>query len=203
MAEDEWRVEIDLADERHGYRLGERLRSHDLDDEARERLGRRVIVTRDGPHVYLYAATAEAALEAERVARELLDADRLSGSVAVTRWHPVEEEWKDALLPLPASEAEEDAELARKEASHRDEWEVNVELPGRDEAASLAARLEEEGLPVHRLWRRVTVDAASSESANEIADRLQADLEGEREVWVEPNPEGLPHPAFVYFGSRL
>ncbi len=202
MTDDEWRVEIDLDNEGDGYSLGERLRSHDLDDEARERLGRRVIVTRDGPRVNLYAATAENALEAERVARELLDADRLSGSVAVRRWHPVEEEWKDALLPLPASEAEAQAELARKEASHRDEWEVQVELPGRDEAVSLAERLRAEGLPVHRLWRRVTVDAASSERASELAERLSGEAP-EAEVWAEPNPEGLPHPAFVYFRSRI
>jgi hypothetical protein len=202
VTQDEWRVEIDLDDEGHGYSLGERLRAHDLDGEARERLGRQVIVTRDGPRVFLYASTAEGALEAERVARELLQADRLRGSVAVKRWHPVEEEWKDALLPLPDSEAEAQAELARKEASHRDEWEVHVELPSRDAAASLSQRLRAEGLPVHRLWRRVTVDAPSSERANELADRLGAELP-DAEVWAEPNPEGLPHPAFVYFRSRL
>jgi hypothetical protein len=202
VTEDEWRVEIDLDDEGHGYTLGERLRAHDLDDEARERLGRGVIVTRDGPRVFLYAATAESALEAERVARELLEDDRLSGSVVVTRWHPVEEDWKDALLPLPDSDAEAEAEIARKEASHRDEWEVHVELPARDEAVSVAERLRTEGLTVHRLWRRVTVDARSSERANELADRLSADLP-DAEIWAEPNPEGLPHPAFVYFRSRL
>ena len=69
-----------------------------------------MIVTRDGPRVFLYANTGEGAREAERVARELLEADNLTASVAVTRWHPVEEEWKDATLPLPASEADEQAE---------------------------------------------------------------------------------------------
>jgi hypothetical protein len=202
VTQDEWRVEIDLHDEGHGYTLGERLRSHDLDDEARERLGRQVVVTRDGPRVFLYTRTGEAALEAERVARELLETDQLSGSVAVTRWHPVEEEWKDASLPLPASAADEQAELARKEAGHQDEWEVHIELPGRDEAGSLARQLRAEGLPVHRLWRRVTVDAPSSERANEIADRLRTELP-DAEVWAEPNPEGLPNPVFVYFRSRL
>jgi hypothetical protein len=202
VTQDEWRVEIDLDDEEHGYSFGERLRSHDLDDEARERLGRGVIVTRDGPRVFLYANTEEGAREAERVARELLEAERLTASVAVTRWHPVEEEWKDGSLPLPASEADAQAELTRKEASHRDEWEVHVELPGRDEAIALAEQLRAEGLPVHRLWRRVTVDAASTERANELADRLDSELP-DAEVWAEPSPEGLPHPAFVYFRSRL
>ena len=47
--------EIDLDDEEHGFGLGERLRAHDLDDEARKRLGDRIVVTRDGPRVFLYA----------------------------------------------------------------------------------------------------------------------------------------------------
>ena len=64
MNGDEWRVEIDLDDEGHHYSLGERLRAHDLDDEARERLGRRVVVTRDGPQLFLYTTSEEAAHEA-------------------------------------------------------------------------------------------------------------------------------------------
>jgi len=72
---DEWRVEVDLDDEQHGFTLGERLRSLDLDDEARERLGDRVVVTRDGAKMFLYAATEEQAREAERVARDLIAAE--------------------------------------------------------------------------------------------------------------------------------
>jgi hypothetical protein len=70
MAE-EWRVEVDLEDQQHGLTLSERLRSLDLDDEARERLGDRVVVSRDGPRMFLYAASGEQAREAERVARDL------------------------------------------------------------------------------------------------------------------------------------
>ena len=99
--ESEFRVEVALAEEGHGLSLGERLRALDLDDEARERLGSRVIVTRDGPHMFLYANTHESCAEAARVVRELLDADGLTGSVRATRWHPVAEEWKDADEPLP------------------------------------------------------------------------------------------------------
>jgi hypothetical protein len=32
---EEWRVEVNLEDEGHGLPLGDRLRSLDLDDEAR------------------------------------------------------------------------------------------------------------------------------------------------------------------------
>ena len=46
MAE-EWRVEVHLEDEGHGLTLGDRLKSLDLDNDARKRLGEEVIVTRD------------------------------------------------------------------------------------------------------------------------------------------------------------
>ena len=196
MTADEWRVEIDLADEGHGYTLGERLRAHDLDDEARERLGRRVIVTRDGPRLFLYATSEEAAREAERVAGELLEADRLTAAVRVMRWEPEDEEW------VPAGEEWEPADAAPEATAHPYEWEVRIDLPSRDDAGALAARLAEEGLPVHRLWRWVTVDARTADDANETADRLRAELP-EAEVRVEPNPEGLPHPAFVWLETRV
>ncbi len=51
----------------------------DLDDEARERLGSRVIVTRDGSHLFLYANTQASCEEAERVVRELIAEDELTG----------------------------------------------------------------------------------------------------------------------------
>ncbi len=99
--ESEFRVEVELAEEGHGLSLGDRLRALDLDDEARERLGSRVIVTRDGPHLFLYANSRESCAESARVVRELLEADGLTASVRATRWHPVAEQWKDADEPLP------------------------------------------------------------------------------------------------------
>ena len=71
MAED-FRVEVDLHDEAHGYPLRERLRALSLDDEARERLGGNVVVTRDGPRVFAYTSSEPQAGEAERVIRAAL-----------------------------------------------------------------------------------------------------------------------------------
>lgn len=190
MNGDEWRVEVDLDDEGHGYTLGERLRAHDLDDEARKRLGRRVMVTRDGPRLFLYASDEEAAREAERVVRELLDAERLTATVRVTRWDPVAEEWVAG-------------DAAGAPSEHPYEWEVRVDLPGRDEARELEERLKAEGLPAHRLWRWVTIDAHTAEEANEFADRLRDELPDGTEIRIEPNPEGLPNPAFVWLETRV
>ena len=103
VSQEEFRVEVELDDDEHHLSLGERLRAVDLDDEARDRLGSRVIVTRDGSHLFLYAQTQESCEEAERVVRELIAEDELTASVRSTRWHPVEEDWKDISHPLPSS----------------------------------------------------------------------------------------------------
>jgi len=114
--EEEFRVEVELSDDEHHLTLGERLRSLDLDDEARERLGSRVVVTRDGSHLFLYANNRASCEEAERVVRELIAEDELTAAVRSTRWHPVEEAWKDASEPMPASsEAIRAEEAAREE----------------------------------------------------------------------------------------
>jgi hypothetical protein len=208
--DDEWRVEIDLDDEEHGLGLGERLRARDLDDEARKRLGRRAVVTRDGSHLFLYTGSEQEAAEAERVARELIAADELTAEITVTRWHPVAEEWLDATIPLPQSEAENREETRLKEKHELEEvaeegsydWLVKVELPTRSEAMQVEERLRKEGLPVHRRWRYLTVDVLTDERANELGSRLRDELP-DAEVWVEANPDDIPSPAFVLLESRL
>jgi hypothetical protein len=208
--QDEWRVEIDLDDEAHGFGIGERLRAHSLDDEARKRLGGRVVVTRDGPRVFLYAGNEAEVREAEAVARELVANDDLSAGITVTRWHPAAEEWQDASLPLPRGEADEREEAERKERHElqeaRDEgsfdWLVKAELASRDAAAELEDRLSAEGLPVHRRWRYLTVDALTEERANELGARLEEEAP-DAEVWIEANPDDIPTPTFVLLETRL
>lgn len=208
--QDEWRVEIDLDDEAHGFGIGERLRAHSLDDEARKRLGGRVVVTRDGPRVFLYAGSEAEAREAEAVARQLVANDDLSADVALTRWHAVAEEWQDATAPLPRGEAEEREEIReterRKAAEAKEEgsydWLVKTELPSREAAAELEDKLRAEGLPVHRRWRYVTVDVLTEEQANELGARLREEA-AEAEVWIEANPDDIPSPTFVLLESRL
>jgi hypothetical protein len=103
MADDEYRVEIDLHDALHG--LADRLRAHDVDDEVAERLGGRVIVTRDGEKIYVYTSTADAAREAERVVQQVLSEDGIEGQARRRRWNPEQRFWQDADEPL--AEADE------------------------------------------------------------------------------------------------
>lgn len=211
MSQDEWRVEIDLDDEEHGYGLSERLRSRDLDGEARKRLGGRVMVTRDGPRVFLYAGSEDDTREAERIARELVSEEGLTAEIRSTRWHPVEEAWKDASIPLPGTEEEEQEELDRKEAAEWQEaveegsfdWMVKIELPSGAEAAELADRLTNEDYRVHRRWRYVTVDVVTEELANELASSLRDVLPPGSDVAVDANPDDIPTPVFVWVESRL
>jgi hypothetical protein len=90
---DEYRVEVELADAEHGLSFWERLRSLDLDDHARKRLGRTVTITRDGSQMFMYASTEKDARAAEATVRELVTDDHLSGTYVVTRWDPTAQEW--------------------------------------------------------------------------------------------------------------
>ena len=128
---DEWRVEVELDADEHGHSLGERLRALNLDNEAEKRLGGSVIVTRDGPHLFLYAWHEESAQEAERVIRELMEEDGLSGEVSLMRWHPVEEAWKPASEPLPETEDEVEAERRRNERAEEIEAAERATTTGR------------------------------------------------------------------------
>ena len=207
MADEDWRVEVELKDEQHGFSLGERLRALDLDDEARKRLGRQVIVTRDGSRVFLYTATQDEADEAARVVEELVSGEGLTAAIHTTRWHPVEEEWRDASVPLPRTAAEEALERQRHEERERREaeaggeydWCVHVRARDRAEAATLERRLLEQTLSVKRRWRFLTIGALTEERANAIASAVRSELP-EAEIEVEPFLD-LPSPSFVLIRS--
>jgi hypothetical protein len=197
--DDEFRVEVELDDEEHGYSLGERLRALDLDDDARDRLGTGIAVTRDGSRLYLYANREEPAQEAAEIVRELAEADELTAEIRVTRWHPIEESWKDASVPLPVTEEEQQAEYAAREAIEAEEasregsfdWTVAVRLSSRDRAKDLAAHLAAEGTPIARRWRYVVAGAFTEERAEQLAERIRSELEDDEEARIEADLSDL------------
>lgn len=205
MAGDDWRVEVELDDAEHGYSVGERLRALDLDDDTRERLGRRVIVTRDGSRLFLYTTTEAEAGEAARVVRELAGADGLTAEIRTTRWHPVEEAWEDASVPLPRTDADRERELEQREAQARAtgdyDWYVHVRAPDRPRTDELERHLRDRGLSVERRWRFLTIGAASEEQADEIVAAIRDELP-QAEVELEPSRD-LPSPLFVQIRSWL
>ena len=209
MAE-EWRAEVHLEDEGHGLTLGERLKSLDLDDEARKRLDERVIVTRDGSRMFLYTGSEKAAREAEKVVRELAVADELEAKTRITRWDPDADEWVDPATPRPQSETERVAEQREHEkreereaaATGKYDWELRVGLDSVSETGELSDRLSDKGIKHHRRWKHVLIPAATEEQAAELADRVREVAPGETEIHVEPAPGSIPHPAFVVIGGH-
>ena len=207
MTGDDWRVDIELDDEEHGYTLGERLRALDLDDEARQRLGQRVIVSRTGSTLFLYTISQAQADEAARVVRDLLSADRLTAEVRIVRWHPDAEEWEDADVPLPRTEAERAEEHERLEDRHRDEveaggaydWVVDAIASDHAAAVEVERRLQQRQLPVRRVWRYLIIGALSEEQANEVGS-LVLELDPGAEVGVEPV---VNEPSFVLARTLL
>ena len=205
MGNDDWRVEVELDDDEHGYSVAERLRALDLDDDARHRLGSRAIVTRDGSKLFVYTRTGTEAGEAARVMRELLAADDLTAEVRMTRWHPVAEAWEDASVPLPQTEAEQELERDKQEERERHEvkaggdydWHVYVQTHDRAAAEALEKRLRSEGLHVERRWSYVTVAALTDDQANEIASKVRAELP---RAGIEIKPT-LELPAFMLVQS--
>jgi hypothetical protein len=204
---EEWRLEVELDDERHGLSLGERLRSHSLDDEVRERLeNRRAIVTRDGSRVFVYTATEADAKEAERIVRELVAADELSADMWISRWHPVAETWKDASEPMPETEADRIAEYRGREAAALERaertgempYEVRIDFPKLTDAIELADDLREQGHEVERRWRHVLIGAPTEERAAEVAEEIRSRLPEGTEVEIEAS--GVRFPFFSVLG---
>jgi len=175
VADDDWRVTVTLPDEAE---VKQALRSvHEAAEDLSRRLGHRIAVSEDGGTIFLYAGTEDAARAADRAVRDVLAERQPAAGFALDRWHPVEQEWEDASVPLPQTAEEQQAEHERRiadetrdsQATGEAEWEVIVDMPSRHEAAQLAGRLEAEGRSVSRRWRFVFVGASNEDEAGELA----------------------------------
>jgi hypothetical protein len=181
---DDWRLTVTVQDEGVIESFLDGLREVGLERDARRRLGDRVVVSHDGPRIFLYTDREEDAREAERAIGPLMAKHKLHGDVVLHRWHPIEERWEDPSVPLPSTEMDREIEHEeREEAEARDarrsgfaEWEVRVDLPNRADAAALAERMKAEGRPVIRRFRFVLVAAANEDDANALAERLRTEV---------------------------
>jgi hypothetical protein len=212
MAED-WRISVDFDDEGDGTQLVEWLHARRFQAEDEVRLGGRVAVSRDGPRVFLYADTEELARDADGLVRALLSSEGRQAKVAFERWHPVEQDWVDAAVPLPQTEEEIRAERARQQAreaaeslaSGHAEWEVRVSLPSREATDRLADRLEAEGTPVTRRATFLLVGAVNQDEAIALAERLRTEAPEGAKVEVEPGGAMVwqvsPRNPFAVFGG--
>jgi hypothetical protein len=192
MARDDWRIRIQLEDDRAGGFL-ERL-GIDLGSRARELAkeleAERLPVSRDDDTLFVYAASRLQARKAREVVEAELDEAGLEVLVVrIEHWLADEERWDDE----PKQETWEEQVLEHGYAP----WEVRVECESHDAADALADQLEKEGLEVVRRWRYLVVGAATREDATALAQRLHGDVEpGGEVVW-----EAMPRNPFAIFGG--
>lgn len=182
---DDFRITVEFQDEGGILHFGRSLREREFEKELREQLGEGVVVTHDGAEVFLYASTPEQAAAAERAVREVIAEQEVDAQVSpVERWHPVEERWEDASVPLPGTGAEVAAEHEREEQQEAHdaqrlgyaEWEVRVDLPTHRDAVELAKRLEAEGIsPLVRRWKYLLIGTATDDDAQALAERIRAE----------------------------
>jgi hypothetical protein len=194
---DDFRIAVEFEEEGNILHFGRSLRERAIEKELREQLGDGVVVTRDGSHVFLYASTIQQAKAAERAVREVLEHHQMKAEVSpVLRWHPIEEHWEDASVPLPQTAAEFEAEHGRQEQREAEEsrqlgyaeWEVRVDLPSHRDAVRLAERLEAEGIsPLVRRWKYLLIGTATDEDARALAERIRAEAPEGASVKSEPS----------------
>jgi hypothetical protein len=193
VANDDWRIRIEVEEEERASGFLERLTGN-LGSEARELAtnleSHRLAVSRDGETVFVYAATRGAAEQALAVVEAELRAHGIEARTSqVEHWLDEEDRWDDE----PPGQTWEEEELARGYAP----WEVRVLCPSRPEAGELAKRLEAEGYRPEQRFHYLIVGAASREDAEALATRLHGEVEpgGELVYEVEPaNP-------FAIFGG--
>ncbi len=206
------RLTIRFTDDDEAQDLVRWLHEARLDAGDRARLGDRVVVSSEGRNVFVYASDEEEAREIERLVQARVG-HPASASFSLDRWHPVEQAWRDASVPLPETEeeiqVEHDRQQAREAAVSRAsglaEWEVRVELPDRETTDAFADRLEAEGVPVVRRATFVLVGAANEDEAHELAARLADEAPEGSRVAVEPSGqmvwEVVPTNPFAIFGG--
>jgi hypothetical protein len=191
---DDWRLRIDLREEGIAAALGERIDGAEVESDLRHSFEDRVIVSRDGPDVFVYAGSREAAEEAEKEIRELAAKHGWVGlDFELRRWHPDEESWEEPGARMPESESEHEAEREtliegeRREAQERGypEFEVRIDCPTHRDAVAFAEKLRGEGLQsVHR-FRYVLVGALDEDAAKALADRIREEAPAGSEVKAE------------------
>ena len=192
MANDDWRVRVELPDEKGAQDLLGRLGlresgAEELADDLREH---RLAVSQDDDTVFVYAASGMQAEQAARVIESELDDQGLTPTRFVTeRWLHDEERWDDD----PEQPDVEEELIQRGYAP----WEVRVEAGSRREAHDLAEQLRSEGYDVSRTFTYVIAGTRSRDEAVELARRVHGEVEPGGELVYEVQPSN----PFAVFGG--
>ena len=193
MANDDWRIRIEVEEEGHASGLLERL-GGGLGSEARELAtdlaARRLVVSRDDDVIFVYAASRAEAESAQAVIEAELRAHGIEARTSgIEHWLDEEDRWDDE----PPGETWEEEEIERGFAP----WEVRVESDSREDARKLEEQLASEGYRPERTFRYVVVGTDTREEADALAVRLHGSVEPGGEVVWETTPEN----PFAIFGG--
>src|ERR671935_569624 len=192
MAQDDWRIRIELPDEEGARGLLERLGlarsdARELADELR---AHRLAVSQDDDTVFVYAASGMQAEQASRIVEQELAGEGWEPTRFVTeRWLRDEERWDDE---APQPDVEE--ELVERGYAP---WEVRVECESLGEAHDLAEQLRADGFDVSRTFTYVIAGTADREQAVELARRVHGTVEPGGELVYEVQPAN----PFAVFGG--
>jgi hypothetical protein len=193
MANDDWRLQIDFRDDGVLDALRDRLDAAELEHDLSDAFHDRVIVSRNGSTIFLYAGDHKQAEKARRLVVRLTEEDGEEVEVDFRRWHPAALEWKSVDEPLPEDavgraaehEARIDAERRESEEQGYPQYEVRVDLSSRGEAGEVAERLQAEGLQTVHRWRHVLIGANDEDSALALRERIRAEVPVGSAVVVE------------------
>lgn len=192
MAQDDWRIRIELPDEEGALGLLDRLglTRHDAEELADELREHRLAVSRDGDTVFVYAASGMQAEQASRIVEQELEEAAFTPTRFVTEhWLRDDERWDDE---PDQPDVEEDL-LERGYAP----WEVRVETESLGEAHDLAEQLRAEGFDVSRTFTYVIAGTKDREQAVELARRVHGRVEPGGELVYEVQPQN----PFAVFGG--
>jgi hypothetical protein len=192
MAQDDWRIRIELPDEEGARGFLDRLgvTKGDAEEFAAELREHRLAVSRDGGTVFVYASTGMHAEQASRIVeRELQDEGLTPARFVTERWLRDEERWDDE---PDTGDVEED--LIRRGYAP---WEVRVECKSLGAADELADQLRAEGFDVSRAFTFVIIGTADREQAVELAQRVHGEVEPGGELVYEVQPSN----PFAVFGG--
>jgi hypothetical protein len=192
VAQDDWRIRIELPDEEGARGLLDRLglRQTDAEDLAEELREHRLAVSQDGDTVFVYAASGMQAEQASRIVEEELEEAGLTPNRLVTeRWLRAEERWDDE----PSQPDPEEELLERGYAP----WEVRVETESLGEAHDLAEQLRAEGYDVSRTFTYVIAGTGTRDEAVQLAQRIHGRVEPGGGLVYEVQPRN----PFAVFGG--
>lgn len=186
-----WRVNIAFHDQSRARRRSYR---NAVRRGLRDRLGDQVRVASSKIDTVLYADTADAAKEAEHVAREVLAQHNANADFRLEYWDARAEAWRrSAATGRPAAptnlsdahEYQQQQERERSKARGLAEWQVRVNLPSHYDVKALAERLTQEGWPVVRRRKYLIAGANCEDDANSLAQEVRGYIGADAVVRVE------------------